>query len=231
MSNDKNKFYAEYDAFENSLLAQFVRESPLQHLSTVSREQFISLLLQLGHLSDMFVWWLQRIKHSLVTSEASVIIQSILEDEVPVGQPTHQDNRRYDLVEIMGVSPERFMNEPATEATKEALVNARRVIELGELSCMTAFRLFGELLVGETYEHVALYMTAKLGIAEQTSRFYVPHRNEDRKARKGGHPGLFESYLRTQINSPEALEVAKRGAMYGYEARLAFVQQFAQAWQ
>jgi hypothetical protein len=227
-----NNYAQRYYEHEDWLIESFAGSPCVGKIADLSREGFISFLLQTGHISDRFVWWLQRILHCLNGQEARAVVRSIMDDEIPAGWPTHQDNRRHDLVELMGVPIERFLQEKPTQETREAtwamwtMGSCPSHSNADDLSLLCAFRMFGELLVGETYEAVCHFMTSRELVKESSSRFYVPHRNEDRKARKGGHASIFQSYLEKHICDEASFRAALAGANLGFRARLNFQGQF-----
>lgn len=218
-----------YFEFEADLVRQFGLHPFLRGMSTVPDEAFVGFLLQLGHLSTEFVRWYEQAKLGFDREDAKEVIRGILRDEIPQRLPTHQDDRLSDLL-MIGVSKARVLNEPASSVTKRTV---RRMYELVrypqhdyDLRVLQTLRVFGEVLVGETYRVVTSELERRYQLGPEKSRFFWPHYKHDALEAVGGHTSAFDELLGALIVDDRTLAVAKAAATQAFRLRYRFYNQF-----
>lgn len=225
-----NEFFAVYSRYEDALIVQFSRHPFFVEFSTLTNEEVIRSLLQLGHLSTSFVPWYEKAKLGLGHEGAKEVLLRILQDEIPPGVPTHQDNRLHDLVR-MGISKERCLREPVSNATARTVKWMRDLTRFPQedydLRTMIVLRVAGEALVGETYRSIVTSMERRFGLRQSDSRFFMPHFVHDKKVDGGqGHTNVFDPVLDELIHDDRTLKIATRSASQAFFVRYQLFDQF-----
>ncbi len=219
-----------YNEFENSLMREFHRHQFFQTFAQRKNEDIIRFLLQLGHLSAEFVKWYERAKQGFETEPAKELVRHILREEIPQDAPTHQDERIYDL-ERMGVSKKRALNTASSSLTRATVRKLYELVgypqENYDLRVLITLRVFGEILVAETYSYIVGSMEERFGFSTKHSRFYAPHYYHDQKEQTdNGHTGKFDALLDQLICDEKKLAVAKDAALTAFKVRSDFYNQF-----
>ena len=230
MKNSSNDFVLRYNEYEDSLIREFHRHRFFQNFRGHTNETVIRFLLQLGYLSAEFVKWYERAKQGFEAEDAKEMVRHILRDEIPQGAPTHQDERIYDL-EHMGVPKKRALNTAASPFTRSTVKKLYELVGYPQadydLRVLITLRIFGEILVAETYSYVVGSMGVRFSLTAEQSRFYAPHYYHDQKEGVGdGHTGEFDALLARLICDEQKLTVAKDAAHKAFEARCEFHNQF-----
>ncbi len=225
-----NAFFEEYRAFENELVERFNLHPFFVSFGSLPNEAVMAALLQLGFISLEFVRWYERAKLGMTSEEAKELIRCILRDEIPSRLPTHQDDRLADLL-AMGAAKERVLNEPASERTVQTVRTLYELVrypqESYDLRVLVYLRIFGEILVAETYGHVVRSMGERFGLQPECSRFYEPHYRHDDKD-EGGHSVKFERELEKLITDEHMLALAKSASEAAFTDRYKFYDQFVE---
>ncbi len=211
-------------------MREFHRHPFFQNFARLANEVVIRFLLQLGYLSAEFVKWYERAKQGFEAEDAKEVVRHILRDEIPQGAPTHQDERVYDL-ERMGVLKKRALNTAASPLTRTTVRKLYKLVGYPQadydLRVLITLRVFGEILVAETYGYIVGSMKERFGLTAEQSRFYAPHYYHDQKeGADDGHTGEFDALLARLICDEQKLAVAKDAAHKAFEARCSFHNQF-----
>ena len=148
----KNPYYQRYAEFEDGLIARYAAHPIIRRFSQLSYQAAIDYLLQLGHLSVVFVKWYEQAKLGLTREDAKEVVRHILRDEIPSNAPTHQDDRIYDL-ERFGLFREEALNSKPTRHTERMIARLFGLTKYPQtdqdLRVMVSLRVAGELLVAE----------------------------------------------------------------------------------
>lgn len=222
--------FNQYSSYEDSEISSFHRYYFWDGIEQLSKPEFRWYLIQLGLLSVEFVNWLQMALLAVEHRACREVLRKILRDEIPGQGPTHQENRLYDM-EAMGIKRRQALATSATDATTSTKVEMYRLINPSEsshrdLRIMIGVRVFGEILVGETYRHVVPEMKRRFRVTPAASRFYAPHMRHDAKANVSGHSRIFDNVLHRLIDNAEALAVANNVAHTAVQTRVNFHSQF-----
>lgn len=225
-----NTFAFQYNEYENLLIAEFNRHPFFQSISDRSNEEFISFLLQLGFLSMEFVKWYEQTKLAMESEEAKELVRSILCDEIPGTAPTHQDDRLLDL-QMIRVEKKRILGSCASACTRSTVRGMYKAVRYTEhahhdLRVLVFLRIFGELLVGETYTLIVRELERRFKMRPEESRFYAPHAHHDSKKEGGSHAERFARILEKFIVDVETLRIAQLAAQRAFTFRYRFYTQF-----
>lgn len=219
----------EYDAHEDDLVRRFHEHPFWLGFQNLSNDQILSFLLQTGHLSTDFVRWYEVAKLGMESDEAKEVVRRILRDEIPQQGPTHQDNRLADLWR-MGVSKEKAVCTEATPKTRQTLREMHGLVRFPQedydLRVLIALRVFGEILVAETYRRVVGCMEKQFGLTVEESVFYAPHFFHDKKDGEDGHTQAFDELLSQLICDERTVAVASETATRAFKVRFDFHDQF-----
>lgn len=223
--------YQCYIEFEDELLARYAAHPTVAGFDRLSNDAVVAYLLQLGHLSSVFVMWYEQAKLGLQRQGAKEIVRRILRDEIPQDAPTHQDNRVSDLVRF-GIPLARVLSARPTRHTKLAITELFKLTRYPqpdhELRTMVVLRVGGELLVAEQYRPIVASMSERFGVDPEESLFYTPHFRHDQKNAVGfiGHSDAFDALLESVVMDEYTLDVALKAAGDAWSARYHFLDQF-----
>ena len=225
--------------FEDGLITSFkqhpvFRFAPKRKLPWMQR-----YLLELGALSDHFVRLNERARYSVSCDQPRSIFATIINEEIPSGKPSHQQERVHDMMRIWGVSLREIVNHTPSAITRTAIqcVESHLAFSPGEefgilrdIRLVTFFRMYGEILVAEQFRLVVNEMRRRLRISPQAnSRYYWPHFLHDQKwlrRKEQNHVNLSDAFLEKHINSEEALTVAMKSAQDAHSVRYLALMQF-----
>ena len=227
---NQNDFFQRYSNYEDGLMTRFHELPFFQEFPRMSNRVLIQFLLQLGHLSAEFIPWYEKAKQGFESEEAKEVVRRILRDEIPVDAPTHQDDRLHDL-KLLGISKEKILNTPALPQTRIVI---RKMYALSrypqteyELKVLVTLRIFGEILVSETYQYIVTALEQRFGIIPTQSHFYAPHCYHDRKGEiEKNHTTSFDTLLNKLIVDERTLQTAQKVASRAFRLRSSFYGQF-----
>lgn len=85
----------------------------------------------------------------------------------------------------MGVPKKRALNTVASPLTRATVKKLYKLVGYPQadydLRVLITLRIFGEILIAETYRYVVGSMAERFGLTVEQSRFYVPHYFHDQK--------------------------------------------------
>ncbi len=216
---------------EDYLIRRFHAHPFFWNFSNLTNDELKYFLLQKTFLSFNFPSWYDRAILTLNDEEAKQVLKKILQDETPVGLPSHRQDLLADL-EYIGISRKQALTVKPTEDTLRTLDELNSLVAYSDhpdhdLKVMSALRIAGEILVAEEYRHVVPALEYRFGLTPEKSRFYAPHFYHDRKdSETGTHTHSFEGVLGRLITSEEKLKTAKAATYKAFEAREGFYYQF-----
>lgn len=223
--------YQRYIDFEDNLLARYAAHPVISGFGRLSNNEIVEYLLQLGHLSSVFVMWYEQAKQGLQREDAKDVVRHILRDEIPRDAPTHQDDRISDLVRF-GVPRARALNARPTRRTKQMIAQLFELTRYPQsdfdLRVMIVLRVDGELLVAEQYRPIVATMQERFGVTPGESLFYAPHFYHDQKKILEGtsHSDAFDSLLESMITDEHTFAVATEAAETAFSIRYHLLDQF-----
>lgn len=229
-----NELAKSYNQYEDELIKKFNGHKSWEILTQMSNEEFISYLLQLGHISMEFVKFIERAKFAIEDESVKEVVRNILRDEIPSTGLTHQDNRINDLKKI-GLFMDKILNTPATEPTKKLIEDYYKLISYPQdnydLKVLIILRVIGEVLVGETYRHVVEELVKRFKFPKEDFLFYTFHWLHDQKGGTGdrggmGHTEYYDQVLEKKIENEKILEIAKQSTDLALQVRCRFQDQF-----
>lgn len=191
-------------------------------------------LIQKWFLSQHFVPWYDRAVNSVRDPEAKKVLRVIVDEETPIGKPSHREDLLADL-EFLGIPKKVVLTARPTRGTLKALQRLDRLVDYSDdqhydLHAVEALRMAGEVLVAAEYYRLTTQLQHRFGLSEENSRFYFPHYNHDRKgiSREGKptHSDVFLPVLERMITDEGTLKIACDSAKAGYKARVSFFDQF-----
>ncbi len=208
---------------EESAVGAFLKNGFWKWFRELPDEQFLWWVIQMHHISMHFVPWYEGAKFCLRNQAVVTVIRKIIWDEVPLGKPTHQDNRLYDL-SLMGIPPDRVVASEPAPSTLDALRSLDLLIRYMpddyDLRVAVSLRIAGETLVADQCRMVAEGMRDRFKIPFNASRFYVPHWLHDE--RSGDHGLLWEQAIRPLVKDERTLQVAHSAVNAALLARIKF---------
>ncbi len=220
-----------FSLHEDELIRRFHQHPFFAHFSALSDRDLKEYLTQKWFLSQNFVPWYDRAINGLNDEEAKAVLKKIVQDETPLGAPSHREDLLADL-EFIGISREKVLTAKPRRDTLKAIHKLNELVAYSggpnhDLRVMSALRTAGEILVAEEYRHVVPELERRYGLTPERSRFYAPHFYHDRKdSETGQHTHSFESVLERMISSEDKLQVATESAERAFRHRLHFHDQF-----
>ena len=230
---NRNLFYR-LSEYEDGLIREFHSTPFFRKFTRQTDQELKDYLIQKWFVSENFVPWYDRAINRLNSLEAKFVLKRILQDETPIGKPSHREDLLVDLEYIGITKREVFLARPTTE-TLQAVLSLNSLVDYSEdpdydLKIMVALRIAGEILVAEEYRHVVPELEKRFCLKPENSRFYAPHFYHDRK--EGNemtlfeHTTSFEATIGKMIVDENKLDVARQSARKAYEARVLFYNQF-----
>ncbi len=220
-----------FSLHEDHLIRRFHQHPFFVQFSALSDRNLKEYLIQKWFLSQNFVPWYDRAINGLNDEEAKAVLKRIVQDETPIGAPSHREDLLADL-EFIGISREEVLTTRPRRDTLKAIQKLNELTDYAadphhDLRVMSALRTAGEILVAEEYRHVVPELERRYGLTPERSRFYAPHFYHDRKdSETGQHTHSFESVLERMISDEDKLEVAIESAGKAFRRRLHFHDQF-----
>ena len=228
------ELFQKFSIFEDELIKKYNEHSFYKKIDSLSNETFRKFVIQIGFVSFEFVKFLERAKFPFENEAIREAARHILRDEIPVDGPTHQDNRISDL-RMLGFTLDEILNTPATNDTKKTIDGYYSLVkypqENYDLKVLTAVRVIGEVLVGETYRHVVEQMVKRFGLNPDKSLFYTFHWKHDQKGGTGdaggeGHTEYYDKVMQEMLTDEAKLQIAKDSAQKAFQVRCDFHNQF-----
>lgn len=228
------EFFQKFSTFEDELITKYNEHPFYRGIDSLSDEVFRKFVIQIGFVSFEFVKFLERAKFPFNSKDAAEAARRILRDEIPVGGPTHQDNRISDLT-MLGFTLDEILNTPATNATRKTIEGYYALVQYPQenydLKVLTAIRVIGEVLVGETYRHVVAQMVKRFGLDPDKSLFYTFHWKHDQKGGTGdtggeGHTEYYNQVMQDMLTDEAKLQIARDSAQKAFQVRCDFHNQF-----
>ena len=222
-------FFSSYE--DVNLIYRFHQHPFFDNFNEMSDLELKDYLVQRWFLSLDFVPRYDRAILALQDEEAKQILKKIVQDETPIGAPSHREDLLADL-EFIGIPKSKVLTAKPTRETRTTLYNLGELVKFhldedNDLRIMAALWTVEEKQVAEEYRHVVPELERRFGLTPDRSRFYAPHFYHDRKdGDTGQHTLSFGSFMDRKIDSEEKLEIAITAAEKAFEAKNAFYNQF-----
>ncbi|MBS3168690.1 hypothetical protein J4216_06185 [Candidatus Woesearchaeota archaeon] len=223
-----------FSDYEDVLIRKFHEHPFFRNFSRMSDEELRKYLAEKWHLSQNFVPWYDsaiNTLNALGELKARDVLRKIVDDETPIGKPSHREDLLWDL-ERVGLNPLEILKAMPSKHTRKTLAKLHGLtIYDGDpnyvLRTMTALRTAGEILVAEEYRHVVPELERRFDLTPEQSRFYAFHFEHDRKDNESGeHTHSFGRILESNITDEDKLRVAIDATNRAYEVRAGFYDQF-----
>ncbi|MBI5051486.1 hypothetical protein HZC08_01880 [Candidatus Micrarchaeota archaeon] len=223
------QLFTKFRARERHLAEQLGRHSFFRQADTLTDQAFKDYLVQRMRTSEVFVDWYRLAAAKLSSADAKKVVQSIINDERPVGRCTHFEDLLADL-RFIGIS--NPLSVLASVRTVRIISDQTRILDRPrtldtcqrDLEILVILKIAGETLVAAEYAHVVRQLERRFGLTREVSRFYWPHLEHDSES--GNHSRRFDEVLRSLITDQLALGNACNVANDAARIRMKFFDQF-----